>query len=415
MRLIIGGIAERVDFAFEEIDDLQLAVERLLAEAGHGRTACSSRSRWARTASAPAWARSARRAIADALRDGDAPPGQLTLRRILQTVVDSFGVEDADGRRDRRAAREAQGPRVSTPQRRSPAASEQAREEDRELLRRYHEEGDTTAREELIERHLPLVRSLARRYAGRGEALEDIEQVGAIGLIKAIDRFELEREVSLATYATPNVVGEIKRHFRDKGWAIRVPRALQELNASMSGAIERLTGRLGRSPSIAEIAEELKTTPEEVLEAMEVGLRLLDRLALHRPRRRGRARPARDDRRRGRGLRALRGPRRARARRSSGCRSASARSCACGSRRACRRRRSPQRVGLSQMHVSRLIRKSLAIMREELLRTASREPPERALRAHFGARAVEKLLLSSGYLAARRRIVSRAETTAGGS
>ena len=97
---------------------------------------------------------------------------------------------------------------MSAPQRRSPAASEKAREEDRALLRRYHEDGDTTAREELIERHLPLVRSLARRYAGRGEALEDIEQVGAIGLIKAIDRFEIEREVSLATYATPNVVGE---------------------------------------------------------------------------------------------------------------------------------------------------------------------------------------------------------------
>jgi RNA polymerase sigma-B factor len=150
--------------------------------------------------------------------------------------------------------------------------SERAREEDRELLRRYHEGGDTGAREELIERHLPLVRALARRYSGRGEALEDIEQVGAIGLIKAIDRFELQRDVSLATYATPNIVGEIKRHFRDKGWAIRVPRALQELNASMAGAIERLTGRLSRSPSIAEIAAELKTTPEGVLEAMEVGL-----------------------------------------------------------------------------------------------------------------------------------------------
>jgi RNA polymerase sigma-B factor len=146
-----------------------------------------------------------------------------------------------------------------------------ARERDRELLRRYHEGGDAGAREQLIERHLPLVRSLARRYAGRGESLEDIEQVGAIGLIKAIDRFELSRDVSLATYATPNVVGEIKRHFRDKGWAIRVPRALQELNASMSGAIERLTGRLARSPTIAEIASELKTTPEQVLEAMEVG------------------------------------------------------------------------------------------------------------------------------------------------
>ena len=154
---------------------------------------------------------------------------------------------------------------------RRPASADRARREDRELLKRYHDGGDTSARQELIERHLPLVRSLARRYSGRGESLEDIEQVGAIGLIKAIDRFELSRDVSLATYATPNVVGEIKRHFRDKGWAIRVPRALQELNASMSGAIERLTGRLARSPSIAEIAEELKTTPEEVLEAMEVG------------------------------------------------------------------------------------------------------------------------------------------------
>src|SRR3712207_2693532 len=139
---------------------------------------------------------------------------------------------------------------------------------DRELLRRYHQDGDASAREVLVQRHLPLVRSLARRYAGRGEALEDIEQVGAIGLIKAIDRYELERDVALTTYATPNVVGEIKRHFRDKGWAIRVPRALQELNAKMSGTIEALTVKLGRSPTIQEIAEELKTTPEDVIEAM---------------------------------------------------------------------------------------------------------------------------------------------------
>jgi RNA polymerase sigma-B factor len=156
-------------------------------------------------------------------------------------------------------------------QARRPVANERARDEDRALLRRYHEGGDTSAREQLIQRHLPLVRSLARRYAGRGESLEDIEQVGAIGLIKAIDRFELARDVSLATYATPNVVGEIKRHFRDKGWAVRVPRALQELNASMSGAIERLTVKLSRSPTVAEIAKELETTPEQVLEALEVG------------------------------------------------------------------------------------------------------------------------------------------------
>ena len=142
---------------------------------------------------------------------------------------------------------------------------------DRELLKRYHEQGDASAREALVQRHLPLVRSLARRYAGRGESLEDIEQVGAIGLIKAIDRYELSREVALTTYATPNVVGEIKRHFRDKGWAIRVPRALQELNGKMGPTIERLTSKLGRSPSIAEIAAEFQTTPEQVLEAMEAG------------------------------------------------------------------------------------------------------------------------------------------------
>ena len=143
--------------------------------------------------------------------------------------------------------------------------------DDRELLRRYHVDGDATAREELVNRHLPLVRSLARRYAGRGEALEDIEQVGAIGLIKAIDRYELSREVALTTYATPNVVGEIKRHFRDKGWAIRVPRALQELNGKMGPTIERLTSKLGRSPSIAEIAAEFETSTEQVLEALEAG------------------------------------------------------------------------------------------------------------------------------------------------
>ena len=142
---------------------------------------------------------------------------------------------------------------------------------DRELLRLYHEQGDPSAREVLVQRHLPLVRSLARRYAGRGEALDDIEQVGAIGLIKAIDRYDLEREVALTTYATPNVVGEIKRHFRDKGWAIRVPRALQELNGKMGPTIERLTSKMGRSPSIAEIAAEFQTTPEQVLEAMEAG------------------------------------------------------------------------------------------------------------------------------------------------
>jgi RNA polymerase sigma-B factor len=142
---------------------------------------------------------------------------------------------------------------------------------DRDLLRRYHEDGDVAAREQLVQRHLPLVRSLARRFAGRGESLEDLEQVGAIGLIKAIDRFEMSREVALTSYATPNVVGEIKRHFRDRGSAIRIPRNLKELSAKMGKAMERLTAVKGRSPTIAELAAELDTSPEQVLEALEAG------------------------------------------------------------------------------------------------------------------------------------------------
>src|SRR5437868_4434303 len=165
-RLVLGGVADRLDLGFEDLDDIQLAVERLLAEAG-----------------------------------------------TQQSVNLSF-----------------------------------------EILP-----------EGLRTRIGPL-----REHAS-AEALEDIEQVGAIGLLKAIDRYDLEREVSLTTYATPNVVGEIKRHFRDKGWAIRVPRGLQELNAKMSGTIERLTTKFERSPTIAEIAAELEATPEQVLEAMEAG------------------------------------------------------------------------------------------------------------------------------------------------
>jgi RNA polymerase sigma-B factor len=126
--------------------------------------------------------------------------------------------------------------------------------DDRTLLRRYHEDGDLQAREELIERYMSLVRSLARRYSYRGEQLEDLVQIGAIGLINAIDRFDLERGVELTTYATPNIVGEVKRHFRDKGWSVRVPRGLQELNLRLSRLIEQLTVQLGRSPTIPDLA-----------------------------------------------------------------------------------------------------------------------------------------------------------------
>ena len=143
--------------------------------------------------------------------------------------------------------------------------------DDKILLRRYHEDGDLAAREELIERYMSLVRSLARRYAYRGEQLDDLVQIGAIGLIKAIDRFDLDRGVELTTYATPNIIGEIKRHFRDKGWSVRVPRGLQELNVQVSKLIEQLTVQLGRSPTIPELAKAAGVEEEQVLEALESG------------------------------------------------------------------------------------------------------------------------------------------------
>jgi RNA polymerase sigma-B factor len=143
--------------------------------------------------------------------------------------------------------------------------------DDKILLRRYHEEGDLLAREKLIEQYMSLVRSLARRYSYRGEQLEDLVQVGCIGLIKAIDRFDVDRGVEQTTYATPNIIGEIKRHFRDRGWAVRVPRGLQELNVQLSRLVETLTVQFGRSPTIPELAKAAGVEEEEVLEALESG------------------------------------------------------------------------------------------------------------------------------------------------
>jgi len=141
--------------------------------------------------------------------------------------------------------------------------------DERTLLRRYHLEGDEVARDELVARMLPLVRRLARRYANRGEALDDLEQVGSVGLIKAIERFDISRELKLSTFAVPTVLGEIKRHFRDRVWSLRVPRDLQELNAKLSKQIDRLTLRLGRSPTVEELAEATAASVEQVLDAMQ--------------------------------------------------------------------------------------------------------------------------------------------------
>jgi RNA polymerase sigma-B factor len=141
----------------------------------------------------------------------------------------------------------------------------------RALLRAYREKGDIAARDRLIESFIPVVRSIAYRYSGRGEQLDDLEQVASVGLIKAIERFDLDRDVELMTYVFPTVVGELKRHFRDRGWSVTVPRRLKELHYRLSRLIEELTATLGRSPTIAELAEETGVDEEEVVEALEVG------------------------------------------------------------------------------------------------------------------------------------------------
>lgn len=132
---------------------------------------------------------------------------------------------------------------------------------------------DSTARvalrEHLVRLNLPLVEHLARRFGNRGEPLDDLTQVGTIGLLKAIDRFELDRGVEFSTYATPTIVGEIKRHFRDRGWSIRVPRRLQEMRLELAAVTADLTQELGRSPTVGELAAKLEVDQDAVLEGLE--------------------------------------------------------------------------------------------------------------------------------------------------
>jgi len=145
----------------------------------------------------------------------------------------------------------------------------EARELERQLLIRYHREGDLAAREELVVRFLPLARDLALRYTYTDEAFDDLLQVASLGLIKAIDRFEPDRGTKFTSYAAPTILGELKRHFRDKGWALHVPRDLQERTLAVTRESEALSKQLGRSPSVREVALALGCKVEEVLEAQE--------------------------------------------------------------------------------------------------------------------------------------------------
>jgi RNA polymerase sigma-B factor len=140
---------------------------------------------------------------------------------------------------------------------------------DAELFARAREHGDSRARELLIQRYLPLARRLARRYQHAEEPLEDLVQVASLGLVKAIDRFDVAREVVFSSYAVPTILGELRRHFRDRTWSVRVPRDLQELALRVDHAVTRLSVGERRSPSVSEIAHAVGASPEQVLDALE--------------------------------------------------------------------------------------------------------------------------------------------------
>lgn len=142
------------------------------------------------------------------------------------------------------------------------------------LLRSFHafsETRDPELRDRLIEAHLGLAEYLARRFANRGEPLDDLVQVASLGLVKAVERFDPARGLEFTTFATPTILGELKRHFRDKGWAVRVPRRVQELHLRVTRVVDDLQLELGRSPTIPEIAKRGGTTEDEVVEAIEAG------------------------------------------------------------------------------------------------------------------------------------------------
>ncbi len=146
---------------------------------------------------------------------------------------------------------------------------ERDRAPDAELFGRAHRDGDVRAREQLIERYLPLARRLARRYQRAEEPLEDLVQVASLGLVKAVDRFDPARRVAFSSFAVPTILGELKRHFRDRTWSVRVPRDLQELVLRVDQAVLRLSVGRRRAPSVSEIARAVDASEEQVLDALE--------------------------------------------------------------------------------------------------------------------------------------------------
>lgn len=140
-----------------------------------------------------------------------------------------------------------------------------------EKFKEYRRSGERSLRNELVEEHVRLAEFLARRFSHRGESPDDLRQVALVGLLKAVERFEPDRGLQFSSFATPTITGELKRHFRDRGWAVRVPRRVQELHLELDRTINDLSQELGRPPTPAEIAQRAGVLEEDVLESMEAG------------------------------------------------------------------------------------------------------------------------------------------------
>ena len=153
----------------------------------------------------------------------------------------------------------------------SAARSARRRDESPQLFVRWQQDRDQAARDQLVERYLPLARKLARRYAGAHEPFDDLLQVAGYGLLKALDRSDVDRGIAFSSFAVPTIVGELKRYFRDLGWSAHVPRGPQALALKVQGAQEKLTTKTGRSPAVVELAQYLELSVEDVLEGLEAG------------------------------------------------------------------------------------------------------------------------------------------------
>ncbi len=173
---------------------------------------------------------------------------------------------------------------VATPR----AAPLSHRRDEQRLLVAYHRDGDVSARDALVARFMPLARQLARRYQRGTEPLDDLVQVASIGLVKAVNRFDPSRGTAFSSYAVPTILGELKRYFRDTGWALHVPRGMQERVIQVSAALERLSRQLGRSPTTSELAQALRLEPEDVVEALQAAT-AYDAVSLDGPRAPGEA------------------------------------------------------------------------------------------------------------------------------